>query len=105
MASMFPLPAIAHRLVSPNDLNAGAAEFDDQDLCTRSGWATYHRRPRRPRWWRCWAGHHLYPGRPVLTMTEVDGPGAYQACLSCGVPVRWFVVGKHRFGGIGRWDR
>lgn len=73
------------------------AIFDETDHCTEPGWATYHRRNAG----RCrlfWP--HLIPYDPP-DQPDVHSPSNYERCGVCGAPIKWYVFGQHRYGGIG----
>lgn len=71
-----------------------AAVFDRQDHAREPGWAVYHKRSRSL---RCLFGHDL-PGRPA----DANGhrPDNYARCRRCEAPIKWYVFGQHRWGGL-----
>lgn len=73
------------------------AEFSATNHAIRSGWATYHRRPILRPWWRlrCRLGHHAQPTR---------SRGGYGKCPRCSGALKWFVIGQHRYDGLGGLD-
>ena len=71
-----------------------SAVFNDNDHCVQSGWATYQRRKVV---WRCKRGHTL---PPEPEPSNGIAPACYATCPKCGAPLKWFVCGQHRYGGI-----
>ena len=67
---------------------------------TDPGWATYH--DREYRGWRgllCRFRGHRVPGhRP--TMPNGHSPSCYSRCVRCDAPMKWYVRGQHRYGGM-----
>ena len=75
------------------------AVFDDYDHADVSGWATYHKRNKGR--FRCWWGHKMPDWTPIPT--NGFAPSNYSNCQRCGVPVHWFVIGQHHWGGLTRY--
>jgi hypothetical protein len=76
------------------------ANFDHNEHTRRPGWATYWERPRR----RlpasiCNLFGHVVPRRAPVPANG-HSPSNYARCQRCDTPVKWFVVGQHRRGGL-----
>lgn len=68
------------------------AVFDLNDHAIAAGWATYHM--------DCAAHEHVHA--PAPEPANGYSPCNYARC-ACGVMVKWFVVGQHRYGAC-RWS-
>ena len=77
------------------------AKFDENDHCTREGWATYQKGDHG-KFFRivCRLGLHIVPDRPRIP----DGfrMSNYDNCVDCGARLKWFNVNQHRYGGYSK---
>jgi hypothetical protein len=67
------------------------AVFDMNDHAIAAGWATYHEHVLS----------HPHIHAPAPDPANGHAPSNYARC-ACGVFVKWFVVGQHRYGSIGQ---
>lgn len=78
-----------------------AATFTSTDHCSSPGWATYWKWRNLDTGFRglvCLFRGHDLPDRP----DPADGhsPNNYAHCRRCDAPMKWFVRGQHRYGGL-----
>lgn len=94
------------------------AAFDHNDHALNAGWATYFKRRARPIFYKghirlrrffrylvCRRKGHVAPSRPPVPPNG-HAPSNYTVCGRCGEPMKFYVVGQHRFGGYDRhvWE-
>jgi hypothetical protein len=78
------------------------AMFDKNDHAIWAGWATYMKPLHRARQRLCGRIFgHVVPFDPPI---PADGysPSNYDNCERCGAAIKWYVVGQHRYGSLGR---
>lgn len=67
------------------------AVFDLNDHAIAPGWATYQEDRR----------DHQHIHAPAPEPANGHSPSNYARC-ACGVMVKWFVLGQHRYGSLSR---